>query len=258
MKNLKKKIPVIPVIAVIAAVCVTGLTAASASSFADTVGEKNTKDVSNKTSDKIATTNQYIGEDAAKKIAIAKVSGAAIENITEFYLEHDGGKAEYDGKIYFENVKYEFEINAVDGTITEWEQENKKTTTHGAIDATSSATGKGGTTSVNPDDKVSTDTSTYIGIEKAKEILLLRVPGATIAKIDLEYDDGKVKYEGKMYLNNLEYEFEMNAVTGEIVDLESDSNDNSDCDDEDDNAKDTKDVNHVSDDSEDDDEGSDD
>jgi len=248
MKNMKKKIPVI---AVIAAVCVTGLIAASASSFADMIGDNNTKDISSKISDKIATTNQYIGEDAAKAIVIAKVSGAAIENITEFYLEHDDGKAEYDGKMYFENVKYEFEINAVDGTITEWEQDNKKTTTttSGALDATSSATG-----TVKPVDNGTANTSTYIGIEKVKEILLLRVPGATIAEIDLEYDDGKVKYEGEMYLNNLEYEFEINAVTGAVLDWESDSNDDSELDDENDDS----DNDDENDDSDDDDEEYDD
>jgi len=235
MKNMKNRLPVI---AVIAAVCVTGLFAASASAFADMLADNNTKDVSSKISEKIGTTNQYIGEDAAKAIVIAKVPGATIENITEFYLEHDDGKVEYDGKLYFENVKYEFLINAVDGNIIEWEQENKKgTITAGAIDATSSATTKGGTASVKPGDNGTVNTSTYIGIAKVKEILLLKVPGATIAKIDLEYDDGKVRYEGEMYLNNLEYEFVIDAVTGAVLDWESDSNDDSDIDDANDDAE---------------------
>ncbi|HZK70825.1 MAG TPA: PepSY domain-containing protein, partial [Clostridia bacterium] len=98
------------------------------------------------------------------------------------------------------------------------------------------------------------NTSTYIGIEKVKEILLLRVPGATIAEIDLEYDDGKVKYEGEMYLNNLEYEFEINAVTGAVLDWESDSNDDSELDDENDDS----DNDDENDDSDDDDEEYDD
>ncbi|MBK5246386.1 MAG: PepSY domain-containing protein, partial [Peptostreptococcaceae bacterium] len=73
-------------------------------------------------------------------------------------------------------------------------------------------------------------------------------PGATIGKIDLEYDDGKVKYEGEMYLNNLEYKFEIDAVTGAILDWESDSNDDSDSDDEEDSADDAEDTEDATDD----------
>ena len=222
IKNMKKPMSVI---AVIAAVCVTGLIAASVSTFADLLADNSSKNSSGNIPEKIGTTNQYIGEDAAKAIVIAKVPGATIENITEFYLENDEGKVRYDGKLYFENVKYEFLINAIDGTILEWEQENKKTTTVG--DETSTI-GKDGTASVKPRDNETVATSTYIGIAKVKEILLFRVPGATIGNIDLEYDDGNVKYEGEIYSNNVKYEFEINAVSGAILAWELDSNDDSD------------------------------
>jgi len=236
-----------PIIAVIAAVCMTGLIAASVSTFADLLADNNSKNLSSKTPEKIGTTNQYIGEDVAKAIAIAKVSGAAIDDITEFYLENDDGKVKYDGKLYFANVKYEFLINAVDGTILEWEQENKKTTA--AADVT--PIGKEDTGSVKPVDNGTVITSTYIGIPKVKEILLFRVPGATIGTIDLEYDDGEVKYEGEMYLNNFKYEFEIDAVTGAVLDWQSDSEDDSDSDDEEDvtdDAEDTEDAEDSTDD----------
>lgn len=253
MKNMKKRIPAI---ALIAAVCVTGLIAASASSFADMIGDKDAKDVTGEHTNKITSTNQYIGEDAAKKIVIAKVTGSAIGDITEFYLEHDDGKAEYDGKMYFKNVKYEFEINAVDGTVLEWEQSNKKTTSPGAVDTNTSATGtvtpssngtvdttSSATGTVTPGGNGTVDTSTYIGIEKVKSIVLLKAPGATIEQIELEYDDGKAKYEGKLYLNNLEYEFEINAVTGAVLDWESDAKDDSDNDSDDHDSDDDSDDN---------------
>lgn len=220
MKNMKKPMMVI---AVIAAVCVTGLIAASVSTFADYLGDNHWKNPSENIVENIGITNQYIGEDVAKAIAIAKVPGAGTENITEFYLENDEGEVKYDGKLIFENIGYEFLINAVDGTILEWE----KVKSNISVIPNGTNVGQGEPTSVKPGGNGTVTTATYLGIEKVKEILLLRVPGATIGNIDLEYDDGNVKYEGEIYSNNFTYEFEINAVSGAILAWESDSNDDS-------------------------------
>ena len=48
--------------------------------------------------------------------------------------------------------------------------------------------------------------SSYIGVAKAKEIVLQKVPGATITKIELERDDGRVAYEGEAQKGKVEYE----------------------------------------------------
>jgi uncharacterized membrane protein YkoI len=225
-----------PIIVVIAAVCVMGLIVASVSTFADLLAENNLKNSPSNSTENIGTTNEYIGEEAAKEIVLAKVPGATIENITEFYLENDEGKVKYDGELYFENMKYEFLINAVDGTMLEWDQENNKSAA--AVDTT--INNNGNVVSVKPVGNGTVNTSTYIGIAKVKEILLFRVPGAIFGTIDLEYDDGKVKYEGEMYLNSITYKFEINAVTGAILDWESDASD--DVEDITDAAEDTTDA----------------
>ena len=45
---------------------------------------------------------------------------------------------------------------------------------------------------------------------------LTRVDGAAASDVwmKLDYDDGRAYYEGEIYYNNTEYEFEMNAATG--------------------------------------------
>ena len=62
-------------------------------------------------------------------------------------------------------------------------------------------------------------------MDKAKQLVLDRVPGATtsnIVQFKLDYDDGRQLYEGKLFYNGLEYEFEMDAVTGTFYDWEID------------------------------------
>ena len=60
----------------------------------------------------------------------------------------------------------------------------------------------------------------YIGINRARSIALSRVPGANsshVRKLHLDREDGRMVYEGKIYYNGLEYEFDIDAVSGRIV-----------------------------------------
>ena len=64
-----------------------------------------------------------ITADAAKKIALDQVSGATTEHIREFETDYNNGRLQYEGKIYHDHKEYEFEIDAYDGTILEWDVE---------------------------------------------------------------------------------------------------------------------------------------
>lgn len=68
-------------------------------------------------------------------------------------------------------------------------------------------------------------TSGDIGVEQVKAIVLGRVPGATasdIYELEWEYDDGRLEYEGSLYYNGYEYEFEIDGATGNILKWEID------------------------------------
>ncbi|MBQ9990137.1 MAG: PepSY domain-containing protein [Lachnospiraceae bacterium] len=69
-----------------------------------------------------------------------------------------------------------------------------------------------------------TDAS-YIGEEKALSIALEKVPGATFEhiRINQEWDDGRTVYEGKISYNDMEYDFEIDATTGNIISWEAES-----------------------------------
>ena len=58
-----------------------------------------------------------------------------------------------------------------------------------------------------------------ISLEEAQNIALERVPGATSQNISvkLDWDDGWYIYEGDILYNRMEYEFEIDANTGNIL-----------------------------------------
>ena len=57
----------------------------------------------------------------------------------------------------------------------------------------------------------------------ARDLVLARIPGATIVEFERDTDDGRVYYEGEAALDGWEYEFEIDATAGEIVKWEADN-----------------------------------
>lgn len=83
----------------------------------------------------------------------------------------------------------------------------------------------------NETTEVQTDTPVdgkqdVIGDTKAKGIALARVTGAKesdITEFKLETDDGKQKYEGEIRYKGKEYDFDIDAVTGKVLDWEEEA-----------------------------------
>lgn len=65
-----------------------------------------------------------VTEATAKKTALSRVSGATEKDICEWNLDYDDGRAEYEGKIIYGGMEYEFTINAATGAVTEWDAES--------------------------------------------------------------------------------------------------------------------------------------
>ena len=65
-----------------------------------------------------------VTEAAAKKTALSRVPGATEKDIYEWKLDYDDGRTEYEGKIIYGGMEYEFTINAATGAVTEWDVES--------------------------------------------------------------------------------------------------------------------------------------
>jgi len=81
---------------------------------------KNKKNTENEKSD----SKKAINETQAKKKALAQVPGAKMSDIVEFETDYDDGRIEYEGKIYYKNMEYEFEIDGYSGAIRDWDVES--------------------------------------------------------------------------------------------------------------------------------------
>lgn len=62
-----------------------------------------------------------LSEADAKKLVLAKVSGASESHIRDFKLDRDDGRLVYEGELRYNGMEYEFEIDAATGTFLEWD-----------------------------------------------------------------------------------------------------------------------------------------
>ncbi len=152
-------------------------------------------------------TGNYIGEAKAKSIALnhAGLSSSQV-NFVMAKLDRDDGRWVYDVEFYTDNREYDYEIDAVSGKILsyDFDAENWNGSNNGA------------------------NTGDYISQSKAQSIALAKVPGATsanVVEISMDRDDGRVVYEVEIYYNYREYDFEINATTGAIIDMSVDYED---------------------------------
>lgn len=67
--------------------------------------------------------SNIITAEQAQQLALAQVPGAAESDIRKFEIDDDDGNLLYEGKIIYNGMEYEFEIDAYSGFIREWSAE---------------------------------------------------------------------------------------------------------------------------------------
>lgn len=77
----------------------------------------------NNTSSNDSVSAQIVSEAEAKKIALEKVPGALDSHI-RIHLDKEDGKYVYEGTIHYDNIEYDFEIDAQSGNVIEWDSES--------------------------------------------------------------------------------------------------------------------------------------
>ena len=157
--------------------------------------------------------------EQAKALAIAHAA-QSVEGVTfqKAKTNLDDGRILYEIEFYTTDRKeYEYEIDAVTGNIIKWEYDAKH---HKPV-----------TETVNPApaQNENSPSTAVSGVEAAKAIALKQagLSSASVrwGKVKPDYEDGRLIYEGEFYYNNLEYEFEIDAATGGIVDWDVEEDD---------------------------------
>lgn len=152
--------------------------------------------------------SSYIGEDRAKEIALdaAGIAPGAVQNFTLRSLL-DGGKRLYKAAFDYEGFRYTVEVDAVSGSIIKFSKVIlDETVQKPQIDA-------------------------VITEEEAKAAALaFAFPGGTdgiqvvYRKVQLDYEKGQFVYEIEFVADGSEYEFEISATDGAVLDVEIETN----------------------------------
>ena len=186
-----------------------------------------------------------IGEDRAKEIALADAGVSASDaKMLSIEFDYDDGRAVYEVEFIAKNKKYEYDIDAVTGDNLKKDVERKNRDNRGSSN--------GNTNDKNrydddyddddyddddyddrydddryDDDRydddypVNEESVKYIGSEKAGKIALedagLTGKNVNMKGIKFDYEDGKAVYEVEFKYNGMEYEYEIDAVNGDIL-----------------------------------------
>ena len=171
--------------------------------------------------------------DEAKEIALNHANLTSNEvTVIRADTELDDGIEKYNIEFYHENKEYDYEINATDGSIIEYDFDVENyNLSQGQNESGASNSNSNSNASSNLNENSNTNTSSNtntasISEEKAKEIALnhanLKSDEVTFIKSNIEVDDGIEKYNIEFYHENKEYDYEINATDGSIIEYDFD------------------------------------
>ena len=152
----------------------------------------------------------YIGEEKALSIALEN-AGLTQDALvySQVHLDADDGIMKYDVEFFLDNKEYDYEIHAVEGTILSYDSNMESSFLPNA----------------STEQQASGQNTASVSLEAATQTALAQVPGAASEHIRIAsaIDDGRSVYEGKIIYNDMEYDFEIDAATGNITEWEAES-----------------------------------
>lgn len=159
------------------------------------------------------TETSYISKEEATQIALSQVEGATANEL-RIHKDTEDGRNIYEVSILHDGKEYDLEIDAISGDVLKNESDVDDDLKQ---DQPSAAK--------NPSDSGADASGNLISKKKAGNIALKRVEGASEKdlRIHKDSDDGRDIYEGSIVYNEKEYEFEIDAVSGEILEWDSES-----------------------------------
>lgn len=145
----------------------------------------------------------FITETEAKEIALLHANQNETDvTFVKVKFDYDDRIPEYEVEFYVGNMEYDYEIHAISGEILSYDQEIETPRN----------------TAPNTNNTVTGD---VISESQAKEIALahaqLPESDVTRLKVEFDYDDGIPEYEIEFYVGNMEYDYEIHGISGDII-----------------------------------------
>lgn len=217
-------------ISILTAFLLTGCSQNNASPPETTTAPETTASETMPTS--IAEGVDLISSEDAKAIALTH-AGLTEDQVTfiKSELDRDNDDHNYDVEFYTEDrLEYDYEIDAYTGRIIGYDLDGEYTSGSG-MNGTTPVAGNGVENSVSEstgnNSNVENDgmmASAGITEEEAKKIALEQVPGATeedFLEFGRDFDDGRLIYEVEILYDQKEYDFEIDAQDGSILEWNS-------------------------------------
>ena len=161
-----------------------------------------------------------IGKDKAADIALedANLSESDVTRL-RISKDTDNGKGIYEVEFTMNTTEYEYEILASNGDILSADFKELQGSSDPQPQGSSDPQPQGSGSHDSSNHGAVPQADVQISSEQASKLALDRVPGATEQdlKIELDYDDGYYKYEGDIIYDQKEYEFEIDANTGDFL-----------------------------------------
>ena len=177
-----------------------------------------------------SSTTRGIGLEQSINVALAD-AGLSRDQVSglQGHFDKDDGPDAYEVSFYANSCEYEYTINASDGDILECKiesPEGQRVTAEQARDLEKDQ---------EPAKSASNTSSDYIGTDKAKSIALqdagIESSDATFTAAKLDREDGRYVYEIDFYTADREFDYEIDATTGQILGRDSEPLDDWDDDD---------------------------
>ena len=165
-----------------------------------------------------------ITQKDARKIALEDAGLTEAEvTISAEKLDTENGVAVYEVDFVKGNVKYEYDINATTGAVyTKSSESTALPSTEAAAQPSETAAAAANVTAA------ATEASRgFIGVDRAKSIALghagVSASSVSFSKAKLDDDDGRGVYEIEFYVGNTEYDYEIDAHSGAILEASAEN-----------------------------------
>lgn len=173
-----------------------------------------------------ATNGTEIGIEGAKKIALEDAGISAKDvTFTEAKLDRDDGRKIYEIDFFTADAEYEYDINAQNGTIVarskEYHRNNSSSAGQNEEPRQTAGQTEPAQSHENTGNNMSVDGAKAAALEKAG----FGAGEVTFKKAKLDKDDGNLVYEIEFVKDGVEYEFEIDASSGAILEYDKDYDD---------------------------------
>ena len=164
------------------------------------------------------------------KAAAIEAAGFTSEEVSFLSAELDkrNGIEYYDIDFRSDGKEYDYDIDALTGMVIGSESPEVAKKSADAVPLKATEVPVAELTAKLEENVPNNAETTSKGISdaEAKKIALAQVPGATesnIREFEVDYDDGRLEYEGTIYYGEMEYEFEIDGYSGAIRSWEVES-----------------------------------